>query len=204
MVVSMSAHIYKCQRGKFNSNFPRTGLLLFKSVHPVRWFLFGDISTEKSFWASGPGCKINAELQGFVYLSLGQRKWPGSNVIVLQSCQSDLPGTDSGPKEGGILFTGCSLWEGGSQGSDWRRELGLWVWTPRSRAWVGGVCDSVQVISLRRASVFSRGKWTDWKLVLASSDFLYVRSPVGNSGRGSGPRSRKESEQDLCCSDSAP
>lgn len=52
---------------KFNSNFPRTGLPLFKPVHPVR-FLFGGISTgKKSLWASGPGGKINVKLQVFVF-----------------------------------------------------------------------------------------------------------------------------------------
>lgn len=79
-----------------------------------------------------------------------------------------------------------------------RRESGLWLaegtgteslntQVPRLGAWVGGVQDSVQVISLRKASVFSCGKWTDWTLVLASSDLQYMRNLLGIQGEAQDP-----------------
>lgn len=55
-------------------------------------------------------------------------------------------------------------------------------WAPGSRDWICGVYDPVQVISLPRASVFARVKWTSWKLVFATLAFSLFWVLLGTKG----------------------
>lgn len=197
----MCAHIYKCQRGNIQLlTFQEQACLYSNQFTQFADFFLGDMSAEKKFLGfrtrrknkrSTPGVRLLEPRTEEVKPK--QRHYP-SGMSIRRSRKlefSSLGGLRS-PLTSNLVP--CSVE---------RRESGLWLaegtgigslnnQVQRLGAWVGGVQDSGQVLSLRSECV----SFLMWEMGGRDVGLSHLRPPaheesIGNPGRGSGPRSRK-------------